>query len=71
MILNNSRIRIHPDNVYVYEMLHLQPTTDLLGEVVGLYQPPQYACDTRPRWSVRLDVNHYGLFYEHEIEVLP
>jgi hypothetical protein len=67
MIQLKSRVRVRPDNPQLYEMLNLH-NNDLIGEVVGLYEPSKYAHDVRPRWCVKLDINHYNLFYEHELE---
>lgn len=70
MIQQDSRVRIRPDNLRLREMLRIQPNDDVTGKAIKLYLSPPQAHDVRPRWCVRLDVDYYGLFYEHEIEVL-
>lgn len=67
MIQLKSKVRVHPDDPRIYEMLRTKPEK-LIGEVISEYTPSQYAHDTRPRWCVKLDINHYSLFFEHEIE---
>lgn len=66
MIVAQSRVRVRPDDPRYYEMMNV---TDglLVGTVVTFYEPAPFSHDKRVRWCVRLDNNHYGLFYEHEL----
>lgn len=67
MIRALSRVHVRPADPRIYEMLKV---TDgyLAGTVVAAHEPAPFTHDSRVRWCVRLDNNHYGLFHEHELE---
>lgn len=67
MIVARSRVRIRPDDPRIYEMLNVGAGR-LVGTVVTAHEPAPFSHDSRVRWCVRFDNNHYGLFYAHELE---
>ena len=69
MIQNRSRVQVQPDDPRFYEMLNVTPGL-LVGTIITAHEPAPFAHDNRIRWCVRLDNNHYGLFYEHELREL-